>query len=175
MSHNSVIHQKGIGLIEVLVAVFILAGGLLGLAALQTQSLRYSHESYLRTQASILAADMIDRLRVNADEALDTNSYTFTMGTSVSVSTTACESAACSASALAPYDYKQWSDALTSQLPGGQGSVTPGTKAGGLREYTIIVQFNSVNSTKGPISVVSGATPTSVDPEISSFTYRTRI
>lgn len=175
MPHNSIFRQKGVGLIEVLVAVFILAGGLLGLAALQTQSLRYSHESYLRTQASILAADMIDRLRVNATEALDTNSYTFTLGVSASVSTTACETAACSASALAPYDYKQWSDQLASQLPGGQGSVTPGTKTGGIREYTIIIQFNNVNSTKASANPISGATPTSVDPETSSFTYRTRI
>ncbi|WP_413701431.1 type IV pilus modification protein PilV [Psychromonas sp. KJ10-10] len=175
MSQNSSFRQKGVGLIEVLVAVFILAGGLLGLVALQTQSLRYSHESYLRTQASILVADMNDRLRVNAEEALDTNSYTFTLGTSSSVSTTACETAACSASALAGYDYKQWSDRLASQLPGGQGSVTPGTKAGGLREYTIVIQFNSVNSTKSVANPISGASSTSVDPETSSFTYRTRI
>tara|TARA_R110001583_G_scaffold26571_7_gene95842 strand:+ start:8544 stop:9071 length:528 start_codon:yes stop_codon:yes gene_type:complete len=175
MTHNSLVHQKGVGLIEVLVAVFILAGGLLGLAALQTQSLRYSHESYLRTQASILAADMFDRLRVNAEEALDNNSYTFALGTSSSVSTTACEDAACSASALATYDYKQWSDRLASHLPGGQGSITPGTKAGGLREYRIVIQFNSVNSNNSAVSAISGATPTSVDPEISSLTYRTRI
>lgn len=164
---KSVFHQKGIGLIEVLVAVFILASGLLGLAALQTQSLRFSHESYMRTVASVLASDMADRLRVNSAEALDTNNYNFPLGTNPSGTTTACEDAACSSTALAPYDYKQWSTELALQLPGGIGSVTPGTKTNGWREYTIVIQFNTVS--------VSSASATSSAVNTSSFISRTRI
>lgn len=159
-------HQQGVGLIEVLVSLLILAAGLLGLAALQTHSLRFSHESYMRTQASILASDMIDRIRVNSNEALNSNSYNFALGAKATGSVTACETAACSPSQLAAYDYSQWSTLLSAQLAGGVGSVTPGAIANGSRPYTIVVQFNSVNRDS---SLASGAVPT------SSFTYRTRI
>lgn len=165
--HNSPIHQKGVGLIEVLVAVFILASGLLGLAALQTQSLRYNHESYMRTVAAVLASDMADRLRVNLDEALDTDNYKFTLGEKPSGSATACETAACTPSQLAPYDYKQWSDELAAQLPGGKGSVTPSAKnAGGWREYTITIQFNTTGEEQADGGFAAGT---------SSFISRTRI
>lgn len=158
-------HQKGVGLIEVLVAIFILTGGLMGLAALQTKSLRYNHEAYMRTVASILSSDMIDRLRANSEEALATNNYRFTLGQNASGDADACEVAACSESALADYDYKQWSDEIASQLPGGIGSVTPGTiNAAGWREYSIVIQFNSISVDK-----------TSDNATTSSFTYRTRI
>ena len=100
--------------------MFILAAGLLGLAALQTQSLRYNNESYLRTVASILASDMADRLRANSTEALNTSNYTFALGAATAGNANACEVAACTSSQLASYDYKQWSDELAAQLPGGK-------------------------------------------------------
>ena len=43
--------MEGFSLIEVLVALFVLSIGLLGLAALQTTGLKFSHQSYERTQA----------------------------------------------------------------------------------------------------------------------------
>lgn len=160
-------HQKGVGLIEVLVAVFILSGGLMGLAALQTKSLRYNHEAYMRTVASILSSDIIDRLRANSAEALSTDSYSFTLGENASGDADACETASCSSTALAAYDYKQWSDELASQLPGGIGAISAGTlNAAGWREYTITIQFNSVSTDN---------TSEDAAPETSSFTYRARI
>jgi len=48
---------RGFTLIEVLVALSITAIGLLGLAALQLQGLRGTHEASLRTQAVALASE----------------------------------------------------------------------------------------------------------------------
>lgn len=59
--------DSGFSLIEVLVAMLILAIGLLGLAALQAQGLRFNHDAYVRTQATHLAYDIIDRMRANPD------------------------------------------------------------------------------------------------------------
>ena len=56
--------QVGFSLIEVLVTVLILATSLLAIAALQTRSLEYNHSAYLRSQANIIAYDVLDRLRV---------------------------------------------------------------------------------------------------------------
>lgn len=59
--------QAGVGLIEVLVSLLVLSIGLLGLAALQAQSLRFTTDAYLRSQATVLASDIIDRIRANRD------------------------------------------------------------------------------------------------------------
>lgn len=55
----------GFSLIEVLVALLILAIGVLGIAALQFKALRYSHDANLRTQISYLASDIADKMRIN--------------------------------------------------------------------------------------------------------------
>ena len=61
--------NAGFTLLEVLVAIVVFSVGLLGLAALQIFSLRLSHDSLLRTTATILANDMADRMRANPVEA----------------------------------------------------------------------------------------------------------
>lgn len=53
---------RGFTLIEVLIAVSITAIGLLGLAALQLQGLRGTHEASLRTRAVALASEVSEAL-----------------------------------------------------------------------------------------------------------------
>ena len=57
--------QSGVGLIEVLISLLILSIGLLGMAALQARGLTMTTESLQRTQAVILANDIIERARAN--------------------------------------------------------------------------------------------------------------
>ncbi|NWB97810.1 type IV pilus modification protein PilV [Pseudomonas gingeri] len=57
--------QVGVTLIEVLVAMLVLAVGLLGAAALQLNALRYTDSSTMSTQASFIAYDLLDRIRAN--------------------------------------------------------------------------------------------------------------
>jgi len=73
---------RGFTLVEVLVTVVVISVGLLGIAALQTTSLRSNHESYLRTQATAFADDIIDRIRSNRDDAA---SYAVALGASLGV------------------------------------------------------------------------------------------
>ncbi|MCP5152292.1 MAG: type IV pilus modification protein PilV [Ectothiorhodospiraceae bacterium] len=61
--------ERGFSLMEVLIALLVLGIGLLGLAALQAQGLRFSTESYSRSQATVLAYDIIDRIRANRANA----------------------------------------------------------------------------------------------------------
>ena len=65
-TRRSVADQKGMTLIEVLVTLILVSVGLLGVAALQLASLRNNEESYMRSQASVLAADILDRMRANS-------------------------------------------------------------------------------------------------------------
>lgn len=55
----------GVGLIEILISLVVIAIGLLGLAILQGKAQRAEMESYQRSQALILVQDMISRLRAN--------------------------------------------------------------------------------------------------------------
>ena len=70
--------QAGISLIEVMVAVFVLAIGLLGMAGLQMASLRSNQSSYERSAAVLAAYTMIDRLRADATAAR-AGSYTLAL------------------------------------------------------------------------------------------------
>jgi type IV pilus assembly protein PilV len=58
----------GFTLVEVLVAVLVLAVGLLGLAGLQLASMKSNHSAYRRSQATIAAYDLLDRMRANPGE-----------------------------------------------------------------------------------------------------------
>ena len=58
--------QRGITLIEVLVALLIFSVGLIGLAGLMTMAMRANQVAYQRTQVTFLADGMAERMRANA-------------------------------------------------------------------------------------------------------------
>lgn len=58
-------HESGFTLVEILVTVVLISVGLLGIAALQLASLQSNKEAYVRAQASVLASDILDRMRAN--------------------------------------------------------------------------------------------------------------
>lgn len=60
--------QCGFSLIEVLVALLLVALGVLGAAALQLNALRYTQDSAYRVQASLLATDLLERMRANPEQ-----------------------------------------------------------------------------------------------------------
>jgi type IV pilus assembly protein PilV len=66
--------QQGVTLIEVLVAVLVLALGLLAVAAMQTSALVNSHSAHHYSLATTLAADALDRVRAG-DSVAAVNSY----------------------------------------------------------------------------------------------------
>ncbi len=60
------LREAGVGLVEVLVTVLILAIGLLGIAGVQLMSKRANYEATQRTTATHLANDILDRMRANS-------------------------------------------------------------------------------------------------------------
>ena len=108
--------NEGFTLFEVLIALAVLSIGLLGLAALQTTSLRFNSGSYYRTQATYLAYDIIDRMRANRAAANNVGAYN--VGDVSTVTTTgACDTAACTSSDLATYDIVAWRERAVQTLP----------------------------------------------------------
>ena len=61
--------QGGFSLLEVMIAVIVLSVGLLGMALLQSTSLRASNSSNERSQATMLVYEMMDMVRANRRQA----------------------------------------------------------------------------------------------------------
>lgn len=59
--------QRGVGLVEILVALLILSIGVLGYAGLQLRALGSTNESHFRVQAMAIAQDVAERIPVNPD------------------------------------------------------------------------------------------------------------
>ena len=116
--------QKGSTLIEVLVTLFIMAVGLLGLASMQVISIKNVNNSQFRTLATDYAYDMAERMRANSS-GVDAGEYD-DLDTD-SASNPNCT--ACSTSEMAKFDEYEWAslisqDVIAGGLPSGQGTVT---------------------------------------------------
>ncbi len=122
--------QRGLGLIEVLLAVVILSIGLLGLASLQGNSLKFSHSAYLRTQATQLAYDIADRMRANRQAAL-VGSYAIALS----------DTPPASPGNRVDIDKAEWLNNLASVLPNGDGSVVLDTSNGYSARATITIRW----------------------------------
>lgn len=67
---NSLNRQRGVGLIEVLVAVLILSIGLLGIAWVQTRALSNNNSSMARSMAVVASYSILDAMRADRTNAL---------------------------------------------------------------------------------------------------------
>lgn len=67
--------QRGIGMLEVLIAIVVLSIGLIGMASLQISGLRFNRDAFLRSQATVLIYDVIEQMRIDAVNAIDNGAY----------------------------------------------------------------------------------------------------
>ena len=103
--------QGGFSLIEVLIAILVLAIGLLGMAHMQASGMRSTHGAYLRTQATILAGDILDSMRANATAARN-GDYDVAFGANGTAGTVEGD------------DVIAWKANLGNLLPNGDGRIT---------------------------------------------------
>lgn len=136
--------QSGFTLLEVLVAVLVLAIGLLGLAGLMASTIRNNHSAYQRTQATWLAYDIADRMRVNRAAAL-ANAYDTALGTPA-----ACVASPVLAGSVAAQDVTDWKTLLACALPAGDGSIVVAAD----RTVTVVVRWNDSRGTLGDAAQV---------------------
>ncbi len=114
--------ESGFSLIEVLAALLVLSIGLFGLVMLQ--GLRLTTDSYQRTQATLLAYDLMDRMRANKVGA-DAGAYCLTAAAPANPCTTTAQPArnncgdtggCASKEELAKYDLYNWYELQKDQL-----------------------------------------------------------
>ncbi len=151
--YNSIksVQQKGFSIIEVLISVLVISIGLLGMAGLQTTGIQQSHNSYLKTQASMLAYDMADRMRSNlqgvaAGHYNSVNNGALDLITSEPV---CADTNACTAAEIADLDIYQWTSAnatgsIYSALPSGHGMIA---NNGGVFTISVLWDENRTGQT----------------------------
>jgi len=111
--------QGGATLIEILIAVVILAIGLLGYAQLQSRALQINNQAFYQSRAAVMASSLFDRLRANREQALNSNDYLYHYdGQDNLPPQPDCELQHCSAGQIAQRDVALWLQQLKDELPG---------------------------------------------------------
>ena len=125
--------NRGFSLLEVLISVLILSIGLLGMAGLQMNALKFNQSASVRSQATVMAYEITDRMRMNRVAALAGQYNTALSQTSVTGQTRAA------------VDLASWKTALQSQLPDGRGAIALGTG----NRVTVTVQWDESRMRNG--------------------------
>lgn len=163
-------NHSGFTLIEVLVTVVVVSIGLLGLAGLQINGLRANLSSEARSKATLLASDIIERMRANP-LGVANNDYanidTAGIGCNATPdpfcsNTSSAVAASCTPTEMAAFDAWVWAcgmppanadivqGGVSHQLNQGTGSVVCDTVpcvAGST--YTVTVSWNETNLNTG--------------------------
>lgn len=145
--------NKGFTLIEVLVAVFILAIGVMGAAAMQLNALKFNQTASMRSQATFLAYEIVDSMRANRTLALAGGydlaiSATPLAGTSINV-----------------VDLQRWRGSLAGRLPDGNGSVA---RNGSI--FTITVEWS-----EGRLGLEDDVETADVNESLGRFVFVTEL
>lgn len=107
---------SGFTLLEVLIALLIFSFGMLGLAALQTHSIRSNQSANMRSQAVVLSSMMLDAMRANRAGLV--NYYNDSYASFACTGTPATTPAA-------TRDRETWLQQLACQLPEARGAIVP--------------------------------------------------
>ncbi|MDI3261398.1 MAG: type IV pilus modification protein PilV [Fulvimonas sp.] len=128
--------QRGVGLIEVLVAVLVLSIGFLGMGALLAKSLSTNNSAMARSMATIASYSIMDAMRADYASA-SAGQY----NTAQPIKATACPDASGS---LANYQLNQWCQQLGNNL--GKADSTTGaiacTATGNNVDCTVTITFD---------------------------------
>ena len=121
-------HCPGYTLLEVLIAVVVLALGIMGGTALQMAALRARHEATLLSQATELAAALAERMRANAsqmrladgDNLYLTLNYDALADAAPAPPAALCYGGSCGSAQLAEADLYEAQQLVRQALPGGR-------------------------------------------------------
>jgi len=147
--------QKGVSLIEVLVAAVIIAIGLLGLAGLQTRSLQMNQSAHYRSQANYYAYQMVDAMRMNK-EAAEAGKYDIAMGNGPPSSTSVPKEA-----------LHNWKKGIRAALPMGSEANTGGSVA--------VTDGPDATTAQITVAWVDERWSESEDDKVRSITVRTEL
>ena len=140
MQHTLLQPQRGITLFESLVAIVVMALGILGILVVQMRTLSDTQTGVRRAQAIRLIEDMGERMKANPSALANLSSYVSNFAASPTVPSCA---SGCTAANLATYDVAVWKRTVRESLPLGKASifVAPGEADGNRRQLGVIVAW----------------------------------
>jgi type IV pilus assembly protein PilV len=157
--------QRGLTLIESLVALVIAALGVLGIAGVQMRTLTNTQNSVHREQAIRLIEDLDERLKVHPNSLAQYGSYV--SGWNATPAAADCKNSACDAAALAAYDLTNWKALVRRTLPLGDANVflAPGDNDNNHRLLGVMVRWrqNESSANKDYVDVIDATQPTAAD------------
>lgn len=166
LNMRSLDKETGFTLTEVLISLVVLSIGLLGLASVQTESLKKNNDAYLSSIASTQASDIIDRMRSNYEQAKN-GGYSTSSSSNAAQSNVGClggipnqptsqsgsQTSSCTEQQMSLNDLYEWQANLANLLPEGKGSIclssNPGTVGSSLNcnnqgdIYVIMISWRS--------------------------------
>ena len=125
--------SRGFSLVEALVALLVLSIGLLGIAGLQLTGMRNNQAAYLRSQAVVLADDILERMRANRGALA---AYAVALGDDPPTTPTT----------MAQTDLQAWLLTLAAVLPNGDGSIAVD---GATNRVTVTTQWQERSAISG--------------------------
>lgn len=134
--------QSGSSLLEVMIAVLVLSTGMLGVAAMQSTSLRNSQSAFQRSQAIVLTYAITDAMRANVASAR-VNAY------NLALPSTGCTVPSAGAS-LASRDLNAWVSSIQTTM----GTSACGSVACASSVCQITVRWNDEAGTGGSTAQV---------------------
>jgi type IV pilus assembly protein PilV len=108
-------HQRGISLIESLIAIVVMALGILGIVGVQLRTLSDTQTGVRRAQAIHLIEDLSERIKVNPNALLNLGSYAMPWTTDPTGATD-CTSSACTTAQIIQYDLQEWKKLVNNTL-----------------------------------------------------------
>jgi len=137
--------QRGVGMVEILVALLVLAIGVLGYAGLQLNALKSTESAQIRSQGTALARDTLETILVNPQERgtyLDESNWDNAQSTfgDQPPSNPDCLSDPCTAAEMATWDIARLQWQAGTVLPAGRLQVQP-CSAGGASTSCVVVAW----------------------------------
>lgn len=117
--------QRGITLLESLIAIVVAALGILGILGVQMRTLTDTQTSMRRAQAIRLVEDLSERMKVNPNALSGINTYvqSWTATPPTTAAAKECEgSTSCTQAELAEYDIRAWKLLVERSLPLGNAN-----------------------------------------------------
>jgi len=110
--------QRGVTLVEAMIALLVISVGLLGIASLQLTSMNQNASSLHNSQAVWYAYNMSDRIRANPGQF-----NTYNGEDTASITAQDCEISPCNTAEMVDADIVDWK-AMVETLPGGRGIIS---------------------------------------------------
>ena len=107
--------QRGISLIESMVAIVVMALGILGIVGVQLRTLADTQTGVRRAQAIHLIEDLSERIKVNPNALLNIGGYAMAWGTNPTGAPD-CKAIACTTAQIIQYDLQEWKRLVNNTL-----------------------------------------------------------